>query len=45
MVVYVVVGVIAFMSGAGGIVWAVCMFMKRYGNVGYVKDFFFTDYY
>ena len=29
MVVYVIIGVVGFAAGAGGILWAVCMFIRR----------------
>nr|XP_058966247.1 uncharacterized protein LOC131792849 [Pocillopora verrucosa] len=30
MVVYVIIGVVGFAAGAGGILWAVCMFIRRH---------------
>lgn len=33
MVVYVIIGVVGFAAGAGGILWAVCMFIRRYANI------------
>ena len=29
MIVYVIIGVVGFAAGAGGILWAVCMFIRR----------------
>ena len=29
MIVYVIIGVVGFATGAGGILWAVCMFIRR----------------
>ena len=36
MVVYVIIGVVGFAAGAGGILWAVCMFIRRQVNLGLV---------
>lgn len=30
MIVYVIIGVVGFAAGAGGILWAVCMFIRRW---------------
>ena len=29
MIVYVIIGVVGFAAGAGGVLWAVCMFIRR----------------